>query len=128
MQHLSFIRSDSDTIYRDPKVRMYHGWYTRGNVIRTFRDGFKRETLVAFTVIDNELQVIIKDIDGIDKGFYYMTAKKGICAVALGELLQEKDDAVTVDQLGLRKAESITADAQVFGGGFQLFQLFNGGG
>ena len=86
-QHLFCIRSDCDMIDRDPKVRMYYGWYTRRVVIRTFWYGFQRETLVAFTVIDNEFQVIIKDIDGIDKGFYYMPAEERICAVAFCELL-----------------------------------------
>ena len=115
-------------IDRDPKVRMYHGWYTRRVVIRTFWYGFQRETLVAFTVIDNEFQVIIKDIDGIDKGFYHMPAEERICAVAFCELLQEKDNAVTVHQLGLGKTEGVATDAEVFGIRFQLLQLLHGGG
>ena len=114
-------------IYRDPKVRMYYGWYTTFIFIRTFGEGFQRIALIAFHVIDNKFQMIVEQINDVNKGFDDMPAEKRIPAVALGELTEEEDHPVAVHKLGLRKAESITGDAEVFGGGFQVLQLLHGG-
>ena len=85
---------------------MCYGWYTRRDIIRTIRRRIireicERETLVSFTVIDNDLQMIIIDINCIDKGFDNVPAKQGIIPVAFGELLQKEYHTVLIKQLGL---------------------------
>ena len=57
--------------------------------------------MIAFTVIDDDFEMIIKNENGIDEGFYHMPAEVGIIAVTFGELLEEEDHAVTIHQLGL---------------------------
>ena len=122
------IRSDRNSIYRDAGVRMCYNQYTRLIAIRTFWEGFERVALIAFTVIDHELQVIIKHVDGIDKGFDNVPAEERILAVAFRELLQKKDHPVAVHELGLGEAEGVTAAPEVFGRGFQFAELGHGGG
>ena len=120
--------SDCNLIDCNPKVRMYNGWYTKIVIIRTFGEGFKGVSLVAFTVIYHQFQVIIENVDGIDEGFDDMPAEERITAVTFGKLLQEEDHPVAVHQLGLGEAESLTADAEVFGGGLQAMELCDGRG
>ena len=80
---------------------MYNGWYTKVVIIRTFGKGFEGVSLVAFTVIYHEFQVIIEDIDSVDEGFDDVQTEQRVFTVASGELLQEEDHAVTVHELGL---------------------------
>lgn len=81
---------------------MCYYWYTRRVIIRTIRGKIsKGNTLIAFAVIGDDFQMIIKDIDGINKCFDNVTAEARISAVALCELMQEEKNAVPVDQLGL---------------------------
>ena len=107
---------------------MYYGWYTKVVIIRTFGEGFEWVALIAFTVIDHQFEMIIEDVDGIDKSFDDVPAEQRIFPVAFGELLQEENHPITIHQLRLRKAESLTADAEVFGGGLKAMELCDGGG
>ena len=108
---------------------MYYGWYTIVVIIRTF--GWQiceGNALVSFTVIDHKFQVIIIDIDGIDKGFDNVAAEGRIIPVAFCEAVKEKQDTVTIHKLGLGETERFAGDAEVFRIRFQLLQLFDGGG
>ena len=71
--------------------------------------------------------MIIKNIDGIDERFDHVPAGQRIVPVDFGELMQEKQDAVTVEQLGLGIAKGRDRLAEGFGGILQRFQ-FRGGG
>ena len=84
--------------------------------------------MVSFTVVCDDIQVIIENIDGIDKRFDDVGAEKGIRAVAFCETMKEKNDAVTVKQLRLGLAEGFDGNAEGFGGVFKFFQHGGGGG
>lgn len=60
---------------------MCYNWYTRRNVIRTRREIRKGEALVAFQVVDDNLQVIIINVDGIDEGLDDVPAEERILPV-----------------------------------------------
>ena len=48
---------------------MCYEQYTRVEFIRTFRgQGFKGNAGVSFQVVDDDFQMIVEDINGIDKG------------------------------------------------------------
>ena len=80
---------------------MCYGWYTIFDTIRTRREGIKRNALIAFHVICDDLQMIIIKIYGIDKGFDNMPAEGRIRPVSLGELMEEEDNTVFIKKLGL---------------------------
>ena len=81
---------------------MCYYWYTRRVIIRTIRGEISEgNPLIAFAVIGDDFQMIIKDVDTVYKGIDHMTAEARISAVALCELMQEEENAVPVDQLGL---------------------------
>ena len=80
---------------------MYHYWYTRNKIIRTFRQCFKRYAGITIQVIDHELQMVIVAVNRINKRFDDMTPQQRIVPVAFGELAEEKQTAVAVDELGL---------------------------
>ena len=80
---------------------MCYNQYTIFVIIRTIREIRRAEGLIAFTVIDDDFEMIIKNENGIDEGFYHMPAEVGIIAVTFGELHEEEDHAVTIHQLGL---------------------------
>ena len=97
--------SDRDPVDRNLCVRMCYCWYTRCKDIRTRRagigKGFEREALVAFAVIDDKVEMIIEDVNGVDKSFDDAAAKQGVVPVSFGEPAEEKQDAVTGQKLGL---------------------------
>lgn len=80
---------------------MCYGWYTIFIIIRTRREGLKRNALIAFHVVGDDLQVIIIKVYGIDECINDMTAEGWIRSVSLGELMEEKDNAVFIKKLGL---------------------------
>ena len=89
---------------------MYHGWYTGRNTIRTRGtgiririrgEGFQGKTLVPFAIIGDDVQMIIENIDSIDKGFDNMAPEKGIVSVAFCKPVEEKKHAIMIQQLGL---------------------------
>ena len=80
---------------------MCYGWYTIFDTIRTRREGRERDALIAFHVIGDDLQVIIIKVYGIDEGFNDMPAESRIRSVSLGELMEEKDNPVFIQKLGL---------------------------
>lgn len=58
---------------------MCYEQYTIRNIIRTrgvIREGFKREALIPFHVIHDQLQVIIENVYGIDEGFDHVPAEE----------------------------------------------------
>ena len=127
--------SDCDMIDRDLRVRMQHGWYTGRNTIRTRGtgiririrgDGFQGKTLVPFTIISDDVQMIIKNIDSIDKCFDNMTLKKGIVPVSFCKPVEEENHAIMIQQLGLGIAEHLHGKPEIFRLVFQFLQ--NGGG
>ena len=81
---------------------MYYGWYTIRDTIRTIRGQISEgDALIVFTVIDDQFKMIIEDIDGIDKGFNDMAAEGRVGTVSFGEAAKEKQNPVTVHELGL---------------------------
>ena len=118
--------SNRDPVNRDFCVRMCYHWYTRGNNIRTIGAGIKirqigqREALVSFTVVGDDVKMIIEDIDSIDKCFDDMAAQKWITAVAFCKSVQEEDHTVMIKQLGLGKAHHVNRLAKAIRGGFQI--------
>ena len=77
---------------------MCYKWYTNFVIIRTRRESFKRDALIAFHVIGNDLQVIIIKVNGIDKGFDDMPAEVNIRSVALAVLAVALASAVDTDK------------------------------
>ena len=106
---------------------MKYQWYTVGKFIRTYiimwnvREFCQRKALVPFTVIDDDIKVIVKDIDGIDKGVDHVPAEERIGTIAFCEPVQEEQNAVTVEKLGLRIAEGFDRNAEGFGSVLQFF-------
>ena len=80
---------------------MCHTWYTIFDTIRTRREGRERDSLIAFHVIGDDLQVIIIKVYGIDEGFDDMPAEGQIRSVSLGELMEEEDNTIFIKELGL---------------------------
>ena len=78
------------------------------------------DALVSFAVIDNQAEVIIIDIDGIDEGFDDVAAEGRIIPVSFCETVKEKQNAVTIHQLSLGEAECFAGDAEIFRIGFQF--------
>ena len=107
---------------------MCYNWYTRRNVIRTFREGIQRQALVAFQVIDHDLQMIIINLDGIDEGLDDVPAKERILPVTFVEPAEEEENTVPVDQLGLGVTERFDGDAESFRGVLKFLQLDGSGG
>ena len=105
---------------------MCYGWYTIVVIIRTRWEGFQRDALVAFAVIGNDFQMIVIDIDSIDKGFDNMPAEGRIRSVAFCELMKEKYHTVFIKQLGLGILQRFDGNAEVFGIILQVLQ--HGGG
>ena len=56
-----------------------------------------------------------------------MSAEVNIRSVALGELMQEKDDAVFIQELGLRILQNFDRDAEGLRIVFQVFEHGGGG-
>ena len=87
---------------------MYHGWYASINIIRTFRgQGLKRNALISFDIIGNKFQIVVKNINGVEKSFNDMTAEERIRSVTLRKPAEEKKNAFPVNELGLGKTEGI---------------------
>jgi hypothetical protein len=105
---------------------MCYNWYTCHDVIRTRREIRKGEALVPFQVIDDDLQVIIINVDGIDEGLDDVPAEERILPVTFVEPAEEEENTVPVDQLGLGVAERFDGDAEGFGGILQIAEA--GGG
>lgn len=81
---------------------MCYNQYTRRDTIRTIRGQISEgDALIVFTVIDDQFKMIIEDIDGIDKGFNDMAAEGRFGSVSFGEAAKEKQNTVTVHELGL---------------------------
>ena len=57
--------------------------------------------MVSFTIIDDDVQMIIKDINGIHKGFDNMATEQGIVPVAFCKPVKEEQNTITVQKLGL---------------------------
>lgn len=103
---------------------MCYNWYTRRNVIRTRREIRKGEALVPFQVIDDDFQVIIINVDGIDEGLDDVPAEERILPVTFVEPAEEEENTVQVDQLGLGVTERFDGDAE---GVSCIFQIAEAG-
>ena len=64
-------------------------------------ESFQGETLIPFAIIGDDVQVIIENIDGIDKCFDNMAAEQGIVPVAFCKPVEEKQNAVMIQKLSL---------------------------
>ena len=89
---------------------MCYEQYTISNVNRTWGiiwEIIQRDALVPFAVIDNQLQVIIINIHGIDERIDDVPAEERIVPISFCEPVEEKQNTVTVQQLGLGITESL---------------------
>ena len=99
-------RQAGDCVVRAIAIATNSSWRdTRRKTIRTLRrvlrQGRERIDLITFAVINDEFQFIIINIDGIDERFDDVPAEERIRAVSLGELAEEEENTVPVDQLRL---------------------------
>ena len=107
---------------------MCYNWYTRIDIIRTLRGNIRqREALVSFLIVDHDLQMIIKDINGIHKGLDDVPAEERIRAVAFCKLMKEEKNAVFIEKLILRIAHHLDGGAKIFGSIFEILQHGGGG-
>jgi len=106
---------------------MCYGWYTIFDTIRTRRKGRKRDALIAFHVIGDDLEVIIIKVHGIDEGFDDMAAEGCIRSVSLGELMEEEDNTVFIEKLGLGILQRFDGDAEGLSIVLQVFEHGGGG-
>ena len=63
--------------------------------------------MVSFDIIGDNVQMIIENIDGIDKCFDNMAPEKGIVPVAFCKPAEEENHAIMIQQLGLGIAEHL---------------------
>ena len=110
-------------------------WYTGGNNIRTRGAGIRvggevgeGETFVTLAIVDDDLQMVVVDVDGIDEGFDHVAAEEGIVPVAFREAVEEEDHAVVIQQLRLGITEGLHGVAEGFRLVLQGLQPGGGGG
>lgn len=75
---------------------MCYNWYTCRDVIRTRREIRKGEALVPFQVVDDDFQMIIINVDGIDEGLDDVPAEERIFPVTFVEPAEEEENTVPV--------------------------------
>ena len=96
---------------------MCNVWWSISDTIRTLRRRVGRQVrqgdaLVSFAVIQNKFIVIIENIHGIDKCINDISAVYRVSPVAVCETVEEEQDPIRVEQLGLRITEGFTGYAE----------------
>ena len=91
-------------------VRICGVWWAKRFTIRTIREAFKRIAEIAVNVIDHKLEVIVEEINRIDESIDDILPEGGVAAVAIGRVMEEKDHAVVVDQLGFAEGNEVDND------------------